>query len=97
MGFQAAMIVFGVFAASRLVDGLDRRLRYGRFLCFAFRLALLVTSVGAVIVVPTTLWQNVASLYTNLGVATFAISLVTFILIGRLLGSLASRREEVGS
>ena len=75
----ALVLAVVMFAALWVTRELDRRLEIGNTSKHAqllVRIPLLLVSVGAIIFVPTTVWRREPVLDSNIGVATFLISLV---------------------
>ena len=78
LAFLLSMTLLAVLFITR---HLDRRLKNGsdnKNSQLLIRLPLLAASVAVIIIVPTTVWREAPSLDSNLGVASFVISLSLF-------------------
>ncbi len=78
----AYLIAMMILATIVIVEELDRRRGNSdasKVSQLAVRILLLLPTVGAGIIVPTTVWRNVSWLYSDIGVATFLVSLVVLV------------------
>lgn len=77
----AFFVSMTLLAVLFITGHLDRRLKNGsdsKISQLLIRLPLLVAGVAAVTIVPGTVWREAPDLYSNLGVASFVISLLLF-------------------
>ncbi len=92
----AYLIAMMVLAIIVIVEDLDRRLKrpnVSKASQLPVRILLLLPSVGAAVTIPPAFWHSDSSLYSDIGVGTFVVSLVALfscVVVYRIRASKAS-------
>jgi hypothetical protein len=76
LAYTLAVLILGTRRISDELSDKDVKNNVGRHCVVVSRYLVVLMSVGAIAVLPTTVWHHVPSLFTNLGIVVFAAAFI---------------------